>query len=115
MSSLKAITMLITGLLLTASLATADEIIIIHHSGKVQTIPLNDSSDPVEQVSFRRSEKPVSTGTVPTQTTPAVSPAAEVKTSKQPDESPVPPMEQPAKSSDKPKIIIKWAEPADPM
>lgn len=109
-------TLLITGLMLTASLATADEIIIIHRSGKIDTVPLNDSNDPVEQVSFKRSSQPVSGDTAKTQAAPAAPAPATVQPPKQVEKPPAPPATPVAESSTgKPKIKIRWAEPVDPM
>lgn len=104
MRPVQTVTLLIIGLLATASLAVADEIIITHHSGKVQTIPLSDSSDPVEQISIRRTEKTVSSTAAKT-----VAPAILA-----PTETIAAPI-QPEKSADKPKLKVKWAEPVDTM
>jgi len=104
MNILKLLTVLITGIFVTTTSALADEIIITHRSGKVQTVQLEENGDPVDQVSFRRS-------VVKTQAAPASSPVAAPAPEKAPSQKPA----EAAKPGTKPGVKIKWAAPMDPQ
>ena len=116
MKSLKLITLVATGsLLFTGTAAVADEVIIIHRSGKIQTLQIDDSADPVEQVSFRR-KAPEATATPQASAAPpaAVVAVPQVVTTA-PAATPTAKSAAPAaKTPDtKPGVKIKWAEPMD--
>jgi uncharacterized membrane protein len=103
------------GLLITSTAAVADEVIIIHRSGKIQTLQIDGAADPVEQVSFRR--KAPETAAAPQ--APAVPSAAVAATppvvTTAPAAAPAAKSAAPAaKTPDtKPGVKIKWAEPMD--
>lgn len=115
MKSLKLITLMVTGsLLLTATAAVADEVIIIHRSGKIQTLQIDGSADPVEQVSFRR-KAPEAAATPQAQITPPAAAVAVIPpaASTSPASAPAAKAAAPAKAPEKPGVKIKWAEPMD--
>jgi hypothetical protein len=112
MNSLKFIAMMATALLLAGTVAAADEITIKHRSGKIRTIQIDDNLDPVEQVSFKKSERTAVDGVKPNETITAPPPSG----------STAPPPKQPAqdakpqeKPSATPNLKIKWAAPVDSM
>ncbi|MDY0300108.1 MAG: hypothetical protein RBQ99_00805 [Trichlorobacter sp.] len=90
----------------------ADEITIIHRSGKVQTIRIENPDDPVEQVNFRRD-----TAAAPaakqqnTQKDESVNAAPAVPVVKG-EKTVAVPTEQPAPKNGS-GIKIKWAPPVD--
>ena len=96
-----------SSLLLTGSFAVADEIIIIHRSGKIQTLQIDSAADPVEQVSFRRKAQEITTTQQPQ---PQPAPAAAAAVTQAP---PAAKAETPAKAPEKSGVKIKWAEPMD--
>ncbi len=115
MKSLKLITLMVTGsLLLTATAAVADEVIIIHRSGKIQTLQIDSAADPVEQVSFRR-KAPETVAAPQTQATPSAAAVAVIPpaASTAPASAPAAKAAAPAKAPEKPGVKIKWAEPMD--
>lgn len=91
----------VVGICLAPLSVWSDEIVIIHRSGKIKTITLDDAADPVDQVSFRRS-LPARTEAVsqPVQQKPAIGKLPEVA--------------KPTEQSGKPNIKVKWAAPMDP-
>lgn len=115
MKLLKLMALTVTAsLLFTSTAAVADEVIIIHRSGKIQTLQIDDAADPVEQVSFRR-KAPEAKATPQAQTAP---PAAVVTTPSvvitAPAAASTAKPAAPAKTSDtKSGVKIKWAEPMD--
>ncbi len=103
------------GLFSMAAASMADEIIITHRSGKVQTIRIEQNGDPVEQVSFRRSKEEAQhiqqPGSNAAAATKAVPNAATVPS---PRVAP-PKVLEPAKPAERSGIKIKWAQPVDSM
>ncbi len=110
MKQLKLTALILTGLVFTALPGIADDIIIIHRSGKIQTIQIDGVSDPIEQVSFRRGKDTQSQVQVtpPTGTAPAPGAVSAVKTPDSP-----PKLAEEAKSATKSNIKVKWATPVD--
>lgn len=125
MNTLRMVAMAAAGILLTGTIATADEVIIIHRSGKIQTVQIDDNADPVDQVSFRKTEKPVLPAgsdqpVVPQVKNTPVAPLAVTTTPTQPASALAPPVAaiaakpvEAVKPSDKSGVKIKWAEPVD--
>lgn len=90
----------------------ADDLIVIHRSGKIQTIQIDSSNDPIEQVSFRRGKENV---TQIQQQQPLVAPAVVVTTPPKASavtQSPQKAAEMP-KTADTPNVKVKWATPVD--
>ncbi|MBW4054424.1 MAG: hypothetical protein HIU83_03275 [Proteobacteria bacterium] len=104
------------GLLLMACPAPADEVVITYRSGKVQTIPVNDTTDPVEQVSYRKTEKAAPNALPGSQNIPVRSPSPSTETkTPQPEQEKASTQKapQPVKNSDTPNVKFKWAQPID--
>ena len=78
----------------------SDEIVIIHRSGKIKTITIDDAADPVDQVRFMR-------GT-PARTETLSQPVQQKK-----DSAAQPAAAKPVEQSGKPNIKVKWAAPVD--
>lgn len=96
------------GLFSMATASMADEIIITHRSGKIQTIRIEQNGDPVEQVSFRRSkEEPHQIQQSQSNSTTAPKTAS--------DAAPPKKTAEPAKATERSGIKIKWAQPMDTM
>lgn len=110
MDFLKLTTLTMTTLLLSTTPVLADELIVIHKSGKIQTIQIDSSSDPIDQVSFRRLN-----------TTAASAPPPPAHSAANVAPSAVPPPQQTtaqkatetAKAPEKAEVKIKWAQPMD--
>jgi hypothetical protein len=102
------------GLLLLAAPVLADEVIIKYRSGKVQTIQVNDTTDPVEQVSYRKSEKATPDAASESQNTPLLSPSSETKRS-QPEQEKASTQKtsESVKNLNKPTVKFKWAQPIE--
>lgn len=116
MKALKLMALVATAsLLFTSTAAVADEVIIIHRSGKIQTLQINSAEDPVEQVSFRRKapEAAATPQVAPVPPTAVVAAPPVVTTA--PAAAPTAKSAAPApKTPDtKPGVKIKWAEPMD--
>ena len=118
MNSLKLIGVAATGLLLTSVTVMADELIVIHRSGKIQTIQIDGNADPIDQVSFRRKaesphvlQKESQPSPAPTVNTAPALPAAVSATPSAPVAAPK--AAETPKSPAKPGVKIKWAEPLD--
>lgn len=89
-----------------SSAVSADEIVITHRSGKVQTIRIEQPDDPVEQVSFRRGA-----GEAPRAARPDA-PAAPAA-SAAPAAPAAPTVPEPAQKPERSGIKVKWASPMD--
>lgn len=116
MKALKLMTFAVTaGLLLTGTAAVADEVIIIHRSGKIQTLQIDGAADPVEQVSFRRKAPEAAATPQASAAPPAAVVAAPPVVTTAPAATPAAKTAAPApKTPDtKPGVKIKWAEPMD--
>lgn len=114
MKMLKLMPLLLTVLLLTGAIALADEIVIVHRSGKIETIKIDSDTDPVEQVNFRKTEKTETkpalrpeANRIPTPPVPAKTPQPDQETRAQPKPS------EPEQKANKPNIKIKWAQPME--
>ena len=110
MDFLKLTTLTMTALLLSTTPVLADELIIIHKSGKIQTIQIDSSSDPIDQVSFRRiNTTPVPAPVPPTHSgvnvAPSAAPPTQQTTARKATET--------AKAPEKAEVKIKWAQPMD--
>ncbi|MGE0916969.1 hypothetical protein [Trichlorobacter lovleyi] len=116
MNALKLLPALMSlGLFSMATASMADEIIITHRSGKIQTIRIEQNGDPVEQVSFRRSKKEAQQVQQPASNAAAATKAVpDVATAPSPKATP-PKVEEPAKAAERSGIKIKWAQPVDSM
>lgn len=114
MNMLKSITLMSVGYLLLGGIpATADEVIIIYRSGKIQTLQIDSAADPVEQVSFRRKTQEAAKIQQP-QTQPSGAPAiSSTAPATAPSAAPAVKTDVPAKTPDKSGVKIKWAEPMD--
>lgn len=99
----------------TATAAMADEIIITHRSGKIQTIRIEQNDDPVEQVSFRRSKEETQQVQQPVSNTAAATKAVPDAATAPSPKATSPKVEEPAKASERSGIKIKWAQPVDSM
>ena len=116
MKSLKLMALVATGsLLFTGTAALADEVIIIHRSGKIQTLQIDDAADPVEQVSFRRKAPEAAATPQASAAPPAAVVAVPQVVTTAPAATPTAKSATPAaKASDnKSGVKIKWAEPMD--
>lgn len=108
-------TLMLSSLLLAATTALADEVIITYHSGAVQQIPLLQPTEQIQQINYRKQ--------APGQPTTATSPAAPVTpkvivpqqqpTADSTKTAPAPAPE-PKATKEKIPIKIKWAQPKDP-
>lgn len=113
-------TLSVAGLLCLASAVQADEIIITHQSGKVQVIKIEQSNDPVDQVSFRRSKATAPQAQQQTQAVP--SPVVESKSATAAPIAVAAPSvanstkaPETVKTPNKSGVKIKWAAPMDSM
>ncbi len=93
------------GLMITGTAVVADEIVVTHRSGKVQTISIDSNTDPVEQISFRKTDTTTPGNPGKTQTPPAPTPPPQVQQQSAPQQPP---------AADKPPVKFKWAAPAAP-
>lgn len=108
MNSVQHVALATAALMFGSTPVWAEEVILIHRSGKIQTIQIDSSSDPVEQVSFRKTDRTGAVKMSPSQ--PAPVPAT--REIQPPKISVQPPAEQ-AKPAEKPGVKIKWAAPSD--
>lgn len=110
MDFLKLTTLTMTALLLNTTTVLADELIVIHKSGKIQTIQIDSSSDPIDQVSFRRihttaAHAPVPPANSAANVAPSAAPPTQQTTARKAAET--------AKAPEKAEVKIKWAQPMD--
>lgn len=115
MKIMKLLSVLPIGLLCMVPNVIADDIIITHRSGKVQTIRIEQNGDPVEQVSFRRGKEDVPQAQTKPQppSAPAGIIAAPAPVTSAPPAPVTPKTAETAKEPDKSGVKIKWATPVD--
>lgn len=90
----------VTSICLVPLNAWSDEIVIIHRSGKIKTITIDDAADPVDQVRFMRG-------------TPARAETLSQPVQQKKDSAAQPVAAKPVEQSGKPNIKVKWAAPMD--
>lgn len=105
---------LILCLTLTGSLALADEVVITYRSGVVQQVPLQEPTEQIQQISYRKqaSGQPPA---VPDTTAPKAPQAAAPQQQRKASTTKTAPasVPEPKASTEKIPIKLKWAQPKD--
>lgn len=107
-------TLLATGLLLLSTNVLADEVVIAYRSGKVQQVTLQEPTEQILQISYRKATPGNDTVTQQPQTKPPAPPTAESQpkpTEKSGAASASPPKTEAGEN--KRPVKFKWAQPRD--